>query len=176
MTHTHNAPSTTQVRHLIGGEWKHASDGATFESIDPHDGSLLGVVPKGTAEDGQAAITAARHAFDSGPWPQMSPKERAKILHAVADKVDEHREELAQLETRDGGKGITSPCTPKSRAWRTTCGSSPTTRRWPPTRPTPTGICCPTCSTRLPAWSRRSALERTPDAGHLEDRARPGVR
>ncbi|MGW5287216.1 aldehyde dehydrogenase [Rhodococcus pyridinivorans] len=106
MTQTQNAPLTTHVRHLIGGEWKQASDGATFESIDPHDGSLLGVVPKGTTEDGQAAITAARNAFDNGPWPQMSPKERAKILHAVADKVDEHREELAQLETRDGGKGI----------------------------------------------------------------------
>ncbi|MEN0139799.1 MAG: aldehyde dehydrogenase [Rhodococcus sp. (in: high G+C Gram-positive bacteria)] len=106
MTTTEPAPGVTEVRHLIGGEWTSASDGATFESRDPHDGSLLATVPRGTAEDGDAAITAARTAFDEGPWPRMSPKERAKILHAVADKVDEHREELALIETRDGGKSI----------------------------------------------------------------------
>ncbi|MGV9718294.1 aldehyde dehydrogenase [Rhodococcus pyridinivorans] len=106
MTQTQRPAQVGEVRHLIGGEWKQASDGATFETRDPHDGSLLGLVPKGTADDGRAAITSARTAFDEGPWPQMSPKERAKILHAVADKVDEHRDELALLETRDGGKGI----------------------------------------------------------------------
>ncbi|BAH51984.1 aldehyde dehydrogenase [Rhodococcus opacus] len=106
MTTTESAPEVTEVRHLIGGDWTPASDGATFETRDPHDGSLLGTVPRGTTEDGAAAITAARTAFDDGPWPRMSPKERAKVLHAVADKVDEHREELALLETRDGGKSI----------------------------------------------------------------------
>lgn len=94
------------VKHLIGAEWRTASDSATFETRDPHDGALLGNVARGTAEDGTAAITAARKAFDDGPWPHMSAKERAKILHAIADKVDEHREELANLETRDGGKSI----------------------------------------------------------------------
>ncbi|MCH5643257.1 aldehyde dehydrogenase [Gordonia sp. ABSL49_1] len=100
-----NAP--IEIRHLIGDEWKTASDGSTFESRDPHDGSLLATVARGTADDGSAAISVARKAFDDGPWPQMSPKERAKVLHAVADAVDDHREELAQLETRDGGKTIT---------------------------------------------------------------------
>ncbi|MEP9394888.1 aldehyde dehydrogenase [Gordonia sp. VNK1] len=95
-----------EIRHLIGDEWHGASDGTTFESRDPHDGTLLANVARGTADDGAAAITAARTAFDTGPWPQMSPKERATILRAVADAVDEHREELAQLETRDGGKTI----------------------------------------------------------------------
>ncbi|MDT0221001.1 aldehyde dehydrogenase [Gordonia sp. AC31] len=98
---------TAEVRHLIGNEWRTASDGATFESRDPHDGALLARVARGTVDDGVAAIDSARTAFDDGPWPQMSPKERAAILHAVADAVDEHREELAQLETRDGGKTIT---------------------------------------------------------------------
>ncbi|MFC4948683.1 aldehyde dehydrogenase [Pseudonocardia sp. GCM10023141] len=95
------------VQHLIGKEWRDASDGVEFESRDPHDGSLLATVARGTAEDGRAAITAARTAFDDGPWPTMSPKERATILHAVADAVDAHRDELALLETRDGGKTIT---------------------------------------------------------------------
>ncbi len=99
--------TVSEVKHLIGTEWVPSSDGNTFESRDPHDGSLLATVARGTADDGRAAITAARTAFDDGPWPQMSPKERAAILHAVADNVDEHRDELAQLETRDGGKTIT---------------------------------------------------------------------
>lgn len=105
---TTTAPSMTrEISHIIGGEPAQASDGRTFESRDPHDGTLLATVARGTAEDGERAITAAREAFDSGPWPWMAPKERAKILHAVADAVDAHREELAELETRDGGKTIT---------------------------------------------------------------------
>lgn len=90
-------PEISDVKHLIGGDWRPASDGATFETRDPHDNSLLGTVAQGTAADGTDAVSAARNAFDDGPWPRMSPKERAKILHAVADKVDDHREELAQL-------------------------------------------------------------------------------
>ena len=95
------------VRHLIGDQWRSASDGATFETRDPHDGTLLGQVARGTADDGRDAIECARTAFDEGVWPKMAPKERATILHRVADAVDEHREELALLETRDGGKTIT---------------------------------------------------------------------
>ncbi len=106
-TATMTTSTPIEVRHLIGDQWKAASDGATFESRDPHDGALLATVARGTADDGASAIDVARKAFDDGPWPQMSPKERAKILHAVADAVDDHREELAQMETRDGGKTIT---------------------------------------------------------------------
>jgi aminomuconate-semialdehyde/2-hydroxymuconate-6-semialdehyde dehydrogenase len=98
---------TTRIEHFIGGKPAPAMDGRTFESRDPHDGSLLAEVARGSARDAEAAIEAARTAFDDGPWPWMAPKERAKILHAVADAVDAHRDELAQTETRDGGKTIT---------------------------------------------------------------------
>ncbi|MEU0468089.1 aldehyde dehydrogenase [Amycolatopsis sp. NPDC006131] len=94
-----------EVRHLIGPEWT-GGDGGTFETRDPHDGSLLGTVARGSAKDGVRAIEAARQAFDTGPWPRMSPKERAKILHAVADAVEAHVGELAELECRDAGKNI----------------------------------------------------------------------
>lgn len=105
---TSPAPAATrEIAHFIGGESAPASNGSTFESHDPHDGSLLAIVARGSAEDGKRAIAAARQAFDSGAWPRMAPKERAKILHAVADAVDAHREELADLETRDAGKTIT---------------------------------------------------------------------
>lgn len=96
-----------EVKHLIGADWRAASDGDSFETRDPHDGTLLATVARGTAADGTAAIDSARRAFDEGPWASMSPKERAKILHAIADVVDEHRAELAEWETRDGGKTIT---------------------------------------------------------------------
>lgn len=101
-----SAAALPPVRHLIGGEWTDASSGAVFETRDPHDDSLLALVARGTADDGERAIDAARKAFDSGPWPRMRPRERAAILHKVADAVDAHREELAMLETRDGGKTI----------------------------------------------------------------------
>lgn len=105
---TTTAPTITrEITHFIGGRSTEASDGRTFESRDPHDGTLLATVARGSATDGERAITAARDAFDNGPWPWMAPKERAKILHAVADAVDAHRDELAELETRDGGKTIT---------------------------------------------------------------------
>lgn len=96
----------TSIKHFIGGRWTDSADGRTFETRDPHDGSLLAEVARGGAADGEAAITAARRAFDEGPWPRMTPKQRAAILHRLADKVDEHRDELAMLETRDGGKAI----------------------------------------------------------------------
>lgn len=94
------------VRHFIGGRPADSTGDETFETRNPHDDSVLGTVVRGTAADGERAVGAARHAFDEGPWPKMTPKERGRILHAVADAVDAHREELAQLETADGGKII----------------------------------------------------------------------
>jgi aminomuconate-semialdehyde/2-hydroxymuconate-6-semialdehyde dehydrogenase len=98
---------TMTIEHFIGGKPAPASDGRTFESRDPHDGTLLAQVARGSARDAETAIAAARQAFDDGPWPRMAPKDRAKILHAVADAVDAHRDELSLTETRDGGKTIT---------------------------------------------------------------------
>jgi aminomuconate-semialdehyde/2-hydroxymuconate-6-semialdehyde dehydrogenase len=94
-----------QVRHLIGGTQVDAVDGATFEGRDPHDDSLLAIVARGSAEDGRRAVAAARAAFDDS-WSGTTAGERAVLLHRLADLVDEHAEELAQLETRDGGKTI----------------------------------------------------------------------
>lgn len=94
------------VRHLIGGRAVDSADAGTFETRNPHDNSVIGTVARGTALDGERAVAVARKAFDEGPWPRMTPKERWKILHAVADAVDAHRDELAELETLDSGKII----------------------------------------------------------------------
>jgi aldehyde dehydrogenase (NAD+) len=52
------------------------------------------------------AVSAARRAFDYGPWPKMSGRERGRIMHRFADLLEKHAEELAQLETLDNGKPI----------------------------------------------------------------------
>lgn len=97
----------THVRHLVGKEWVDSASGETFETRDPHDDSLLATVARGGTAEGEAAVAAARAAFDEGPWPRMSAKQRRTVLHAVADAVDAHHDELALTETRDGGKTIT---------------------------------------------------------------------
>jgi aminomuconate-semialdehyde/2-hydroxymuconate-6-semialdehyde dehydrogenase len=100
------AREVTTVDHLIGGEWLPSSTGAQFETRDPHDGSLLGLVAAGAAEEADQALAAARAAFDDGPWPRMSTAERRARLHAFADLVDAHADELALLDTTDMGKPI----------------------------------------------------------------------
>lgn len=101
------ATASQHVRHLVGKDWIDSASGETFETRDPHDDTVLATVARGGTAEGEAAVAAARAAFDDGPWPRMSAKERAAILRAVADAVDAHRDELAMTETRDGGKTIT---------------------------------------------------------------------
>jgi aminomuconate-semialdehyde/2-hydroxymuconate-6-semialdehyde dehydrogenase len=95
-----------EVDHLIGGERVASASGETFESRDPHDGTLVGHVARGGEEDARRAVAAAREAFDEGPWPRMSTAERRRLLNALADLIDANGEELALLETRDCGKPI----------------------------------------------------------------------
>ncbi len=97
---------TAHVQHLIGADWTDSADGQAFETRDPHDGTLLGSVAAGSAEDARRAVGAARRAFDDGPWPRMTAEERRRLLHAFADLVDRDAEELALLDTRDMGKPI----------------------------------------------------------------------
>ena len=83
------------VRHFIDGEWTDSADGATFESVSPIDNTVIAQVARGGAADADRAVDAARHAFDHGPWPTMSPADRKKILHAAAALIEERLEEFA---------------------------------------------------------------------------------
>ena len=100
---TLDTPTITTLPHVIGGA-ELAGSGETFESRDPHDGSVVSVAPRGTVEDARAAITAARTAFDNGPWPRMDPEERRTLLYALAALIEENADELALLESRDTGR------------------------------------------------------------------------
>ena len=89
---------------FIGGEWKDASDGATFKTTCPATGEVLATCAEATREDVDTAVKAAWKAFDS--WKQTTTMERAAILNKVADIIDENKEFLAMVESVDNGKPI----------------------------------------------------------------------
>ncbi|HWV87775.1 MAG TPA: aldehyde dehydrogenase family protein [Capillimicrobium sp.] len=92
-------------RLLIDGELVDARSGATFETHDPATGAALKTAPHAGAEDVDAAVDAARAAFQ-GEWRAMPPAHRAQLLWRVAELVEEHADELALLETLDNGKPL----------------------------------------------------------------------
>lgn len=91
---------------LIGGQWVDALSGKTFETYNPATGEVLARVAGGDHEDVDRAVKAARKAFETGPWPDISPSERGRLLLKLADLVEKHHEELAELETLDNGKPV----------------------------------------------------------------------
>ncbi|TDP48325.1 aldehyde dehydrogenase family protein [Aminicella lysinilytica] len=88
----------------IGGEWRDASDGGTFETTCPATGEKLATCAQATREDVDDAVKAAWKAFDS--WKKTTAAERAGILNKVADIIDENKEFLAMVESMDNGKPI----------------------------------------------------------------------
>ena len=94
------------ARHLIDGVWRDSADGATFERHSPAHGTLVTRAAKGGAADTEAAIAAARRAFDDGRWSRRSGKDRAALLLQVADLIDRDRERIARTETLEAGKPI----------------------------------------------------------------------
>jgi acyl-CoA reductase-like NAD-dependent aldehyde dehydrogenase len=92
-----------QPRLLIDNEWVPAKSGDTFESIDPASEGRLAVVASGHAEDVDAAVRAARRAFEEGPWSRLGPAERAKLLRTYAGLLEDNAAELAELESLDSG-------------------------------------------------------------------------
>ena len=91
---------------LIDGKWVNAASGKTFPTYNPATGEVLAQVAEGDRADIDAAVKAARKAFDSGPWSRMTSSERGKLVWKLADLLEEHLEEFATLETLDNGKPL----------------------------------------------------------------------
>ncbi|NKN38677.1 aldehyde dehydrogenase family protein [Agrobacterium sp. a22-2] len=89
---------------LIDGQWRDAGTGSTFETLDPASGQMLALLAEGTADDVDAAVASARQAMTSPEWRGLTPSARGKLLWKIADLIDAHVEELAELETLDQGK------------------------------------------------------------------------
>ncbi|MBQ0959403.1 aldehyde dehydrogenase [Ideonella sp. 4Y11] len=110
-------------RALIDGRRVEAADGQTFAKHSPIDNRLLGAVVRGQAADIDAAVRAARTAFDDRRWAGKAPAVRKKILQRFSEKILAAKEELALLETLDMGKpiqyalSVDVPSTARCIAW-----------------------------------------------------------
>ncbi|WP_409467853.1 aldehyde dehydrogenase family protein [Streptomyces sp. HC307] len=91
---------------FIGGRWREAAGGARREVVDPSTGRAVGTVAEADATDVDAAVAAAREAFETGPWAATSGRERARILYRVAGLIRDNADELLRLESLDVGKPV----------------------------------------------------------------------
>jgi aldehyde dehydrogenase (NAD+) len=90
-------------RLFIGGEFVESVAGDRFESLDPGSGEPIASVARAGKQDAEAAIDAARRAFDSGIWSRRTPAERAEVLLELADSIQANTPRLAGIEARDSG-------------------------------------------------------------------------
>jgi acyl-CoA reductase-like NAD-dependent aldehyde dehydrogenase len=91
---------------LIGEQRLQAADGATFQTLDPASGRPIATIAHAGQQDVDRAVAVAREAFESGPWARMPAIERGRLIGALADAVQQHDEELAQIESLDNGKPV----------------------------------------------------------------------
>jgi betaine-aldehyde dehydrogenase len=91
---------------FIDGEWVASGDGTCSPVVNPSDGSVVTEVDVATDDQVQAAITAARRAFDRTDWPRTPTLERAALLDGVGDLLERDLEELAGAETTNTGKAL----------------------------------------------------------------------
>ncbi|MGB2625877.1 MAG: aldehyde dehydrogenase family protein [Candidatus Acidiferrum sp.] len=89
---------------LINNKWVNSTSGKTFPTINPSTGEIITQVAEADAADVDIAVAAARAAFEKGAWRKMSAAERGLLLYRLADLIEKHREELAELEALDNGK------------------------------------------------------------------------
>ena len=94
-------------RLLIGGKWVAAKSGKTFETVNPANEEVLSLIAEGDKADVDEAVQAARKALEEGQWSKIGPHQRAQYLFKIAELIDSHADELAELETLDNGKPLT---------------------------------------------------------------------
>uniref|UniRef100_A0A672RE78 formyltetrahydrofolate dehydrogenase n=1 Tax=Sinocyclocheilus grahami TaxID=75366 RepID=A0A672RE78_SINGR len=88
---------------FINGKFEDAEDGKTYNTVNPTDGSVICKVSYASVADVDRAVSAAKEAYDNGPWGKMNPRDRGRLLYRLADLMEEHQEELATIETIDSG-------------------------------------------------------------------------
>src|SRR6185295_14057545 len=98
------ATETGTFNNFIGGESAPAAGGRTTDVLNPADGKPFAQAPDSTAEDVDRAVKAARTAFDG--WANTTPGERSLALLRLADALEEHGDEIAELEARNAGKPL----------------------------------------------------------------------
>src|SRR5437868_3951355 len=96
--------TVSSYKDIVGGEWVDSASGETMEVVNPATGETIAEVPRGTKDDADRAVEAAKKALPE--WLETTPAERAEVLLKLADLLDEHAEELAELESQNVGKPL----------------------------------------------------------------------
>src|SRR3989337_2586593 len=99
-------PKIQQTECFIGGKWLPSASGKTFDTIHPATEEVICQVAEGDKEDVDAAVDAAREAFDHGPWRTMDARDRGALIHGPGERIEEGAGDRAALETLDNGKPI----------------------------------------------------------------------
>src|SRR5215470_6943999 len=89
--------SPPTFRMYVDGTWTDATGGKTYDIINPATEEVIARAPSASLADLECAITAARRAFDDGPWTRTTPKDRAKVLRRLVDGLEQRKEEIRQL-------------------------------------------------------------------------------
>jgi phenylacetaldehyde dehydrogenase len=97
-------PEVGPGRLFVGGEWRDASDGGRADVVDPSTGRTVTTVPVATADDVDAAVTAARAAFPA--WRDTPPRERARVLQRASELIRARADDIAAVECLDVGKPV----------------------------------------------------------------------
>jgi len=105
---SHHIPENLpeRIQHFIGGKFVDSVGGETFDVLDPVSNQNYVTAAAGQKADIDLAVAAAKDAFDNGPWPKMLPRQRSRVMHRIADLIDEQDARLAELETFDTGLPI----------------------------------------------------------------------
>lgn len=103
---TSTQPQVQSGKLFIGGQWVDPAGGETRDTINPATGEVITQLASAGKEDVEAAVKAARAAFEDGPWATMAAADRARLLYKIADRIEARIDEFATLETLDNGKPI----------------------------------------------------------------------
>lgn len=98
--------TSTAKKMFVDGQWVGAASGRSFDTVDPATGRVITSVPRAGTEDVERAISAARRAFDDGPWRTVTPAQRQRLLWRIGEGILSRANQFAQLESVDNGKSV----------------------------------------------------------------------
>ena len=93
-----------EYAHFIDNDWRSSATGETVDRENPATGAIVSRFAQAGQPEVDAAVDAARKAFDQGPWPRMSAQERADVLYRLADMIEANAEKLVDIEVAEVGK------------------------------------------------------------------------
>lgn len=100
------ATDITHYRMLIGGQWVDGQSGTRIAVEDPYSRKVWADVPRANDQDVDAAVRAARTAFDSAEWSRATARDRARLLRKLADLLERDEERLARVQVQENGKAL----------------------------------------------------------------------